>query len=81
VAKIAALIDAFTASTAINLGVWSSSSIGQFTLDTVNDVVLLNVGTTPGTFNSASARVGTTPQTPACTRRSPCRRTATAAPS
>jgi hypothetical protein len=54
VAKIAALIDAFTAP-AINLGVWSSSSIGQFTLDTVNDVVLLNVGTTSGTFNSFGA--------------------------
>jgi len=54
VAKLATLIDAFTAST-INLGVWNSSSIGQFALDAVNDLVTLNVGTTSGTFNSFGA--------------------------
>ena len=52
--KIATLVDAFTAAT-INGSVWNSTSVGQYTLDAVNDQVLLNVGTTSGTFNSFGA--------------------------
>jgi len=51
VAKLASLIDAFTAAT-VNTGVWGSSTVGQYALDTVNDLVTLNVGTTAGTYNS-----------------------------
>ncbi|MFI8535326.1 hypothetical protein ACIGMX_34415 [Streptomyces aquilus] len=50
-AKLESLIDAFTAAT-VNTSVWGSSSVGQYALDTVNDLVTLNVGTTTGTYNS-----------------------------
>lgn len=50
-AKLETLIDAFTGAT-VNTGVWGSSTVGQYTLDTANDLVTLNVGTTAGTYNS-----------------------------
>ena len=56
-AKLATLIDGFTAS-AINTSVWNATSGGQFALDAVNDLVTLNVGTTSGTFYSFGSALG-----------------------
>ena len=50
-AKLETLVDAFTAAT-VNTSVWGSSTVGQYTLNTVHDLVTLNVGATAGTYNS-----------------------------
>jgi hypothetical protein len=49
--KLGALVDGFTGSS-INSALWNASSVGQSTLDTVNDQVLLNVATTTFSFPS-----------------------------
>jgi hypothetical protein len=47
--KLATLVEAFTAPT-LDTRVWNNSSTGQYTVDTVNHRLLLNVGTTAGTY-------------------------------
>ncbi|WP_238431936.1 hypothetical protein [Streptomyces cavernae] len=52
--KVSTLQEPFTA-TSLNTGVWNSVSTGQYSLDTVNAHLLLNVGTTSGTYHSLGA--------------------------
>jgi hypothetical protein len=54
VAKLATLVDAFT-STTLNTAVWNSVTAGQVALDTVRDLVTLNVPTASGTYNLGTA--------------------------
>jgi hypothetical protein len=49
--KLSTLVDAFTAGS-INATLWNNVTPGAATLDTVNDLVTLAVGTTNGTFNN-----------------------------
>lgn len=53
VAKLSTLVDAFTDST-VNTSRWNASTAGQYTLDTVNDLVTLNVPTSAGSNNLGS---------------------------
>ncbi|MFE9127106.1 hypothetical protein ACFYOF_17075 [Streptomyces sp. NPDC007148] len=52
-AQLSALIDAF-AGGSVDASRWNASNMAQLTLDTVNDVVSLNVPTSPGSFNLGS---------------------------
>lgn len=49
--KVTTLQEPFTGAT-LNTSVWTSATVGQYTLDTVNDQFLLNVGTAAGTYYS-----------------------------
>lgn len=53
-AKLSALQDAFTGSV-VNTAVWNSSTGGAYTLDQVNDLVTLAVGTVASTYNTLGA--------------------------
>jgi hypothetical protein len=49
--KLSTLQDAFTAGS-INTALWNNTSLGQYALDSVNDLVALNVGTAAFSFPS-----------------------------
>lgn len=52
--KLSTLVDAFTGTT-VNTAAWNASTAGQYTLDTVTNLVALNVGTTASTYYSLGA--------------------------
>lgn len=52
--KLSTLGDAFTGA-AVNTAVWNASTAGQYSLDQVNNVVAVNVGTTASTYYSLAA--------------------------